>query len=392
MAALQKYACLLAGSWILALWPVATQAQADFPHAQVTWSGGAGMAELHIDGDKAAVSLRTADGKLSQLREIDTVDDALAILADERLSFAWPALLAWAGDDLHILRDRALNRAVQAANGEVKPLPLKGRDRMYGGTKQFLAFSQYMAALERSGLAAYAITRIQARLAAPAKDDDPDVRSALQTMLASHLFNAGTTARAITVLMQASTQADSAASRVNVNVAAAKYLAQMGQYDWALKIVDGTQYDEKQLAAGFRVLELPDSNAIFVAVRACALNGLGHTDEARTALARIVREPVTTSDLSVKAKSRLFAFACMHDAAGLANELAAQIQTAPPTAQVLLQFQPAAETVPAERATLVAALATDIATKAMAGRVRVLSGSLSSAVSAWRDAFAPPSP
>jgi hypothetical protein len=293
---------------------------------------------------------------------------------------------------LHILREKALNRAERAANGEIQPLPLKGRDRMVGWGKHFLAFCQYMTALERSGRAAYAITRIQAEITHPTLDEDPYVKSELQIVLARHFFHAGATARAIAVLMQASTDAPWAGARVNVNDVAAEYLAIIGKYDWALKIADGTQYDEKQLAAGFRVWELPDSNAIFAAVRACALNGLGRKAEAQATLARIGREPVTTSDLSVKAQSRLFAFSCMHDAAGLANELAAQIQTAPPAAQLLLHFQPAAEPVPAARETLVAALATDIAIKAMAGRVRVLSGNLSAAVSEWRDASASPLP
>ncbi|MDR3425819.1 hypothetical protein [Silvimonas sp.] len=391
---LQKCSHLLAVLITMAVWPVNAQAQADFPHAEVKWSGGAGMVEFYTNGDTAELTLLSPDGKRSQLRPVYSVDDALAILADERLAFAWPALLSWAGDDLHILRDNVLARAERAADREVQPLPVEGRAKMEGWSKHVRAFQQYISALEHSGRASDAIAKAQTEIAASTPDDNPIVTSQRQIMLAHLLFRDGSTDKAITVLEQASRNAKSNAARQNVNANFALILAITGQYDQALKIDDATERDFDKSASGFLVghRKLPDSNAYFTGIRACALSGLGKQDQARAALATISGDAAINSyQLSVPAQSRLLAFSCMHDAAGLADELAAQLQAAPPAGQIFLEIQPARETTPTMRDTLIAAVSTDTAIKAMSGRARVLGGTLLPALRSWRDKPAAPS-
>lgn len=389
----KRVARILAGIAILAVWPVAAQAQSDSPRAEVTWSGGSGMAELQIHGDSAQVMLQTPDGNLSQLRSVDTVDDALAVLADERLAFLWPALLAWAGDDLHILRDKALSRAERVADQGGRPLAVEGRAKLEGWSREFWAFRQYMSALVHAGRTSDAIARIQAEIASPTLGDNTLVRAQIQLMLANVLFDDGATSQAIAVLEKASADARSNAAKTEADVNLALMLALVGQYDRALTIDDAAEQDFDRMGSGILVghRKLPDSHAYFAAIRACALDGLGRHDEAQATLATIGSEPETALDLSVRAESRLLAYSCMHDAAGLANELAADIQAAPPAAKVFLQFQPAREVRPAERETLAKAISMDTAIKAMSGRVRVLGGNLIPALSSWRDASAAPS-
>ncbi|WP_156428354.1 hypothetical protein [Novosphingobium sp. FSW06-99] len=391
---LQKCTRSLAALITMALWPVNAQAQPNFPHAEVKWSGGSGMVEFQTNGDTAELTLLAPDGKRSQLRPVYSVDDALAILADERLSFAWPALLTWAGDDLHILRDSVLAHAERAADGELQPLPVAGRAKLEGFSKRFRVFQQYISALERSGRASDAIAKTQTEIAASTSDDNPILTSQRQIMLAGLLFRNGSTDKAITVFEQASRDAKSNAARQNVNANFALILALTGQYDRALEIDDATEHDFDKSASGFLVghRKLPDSNAYFTAIRACALKGLGKQDQARATLATITDDAdINSYQLSVPAQSRLLALACMHDAAGLATELAAQIQVAPPAGQIFLEMQPARETTPTIRETLIAAVSTDTAIKAVSGRARVLSGMLLPALHSWRDTPAAPS-
>jgi len=142
-------ACLFAA--VLSLGSVRAQAENDLPQAEITWPGGSGTAEFRIDGDHAKLRVRTPDGKITPLRNVESTDDALAILADERLAFAWPALLAWAGDDLHILRDNDVSRAERALHGAEKPLPVAERERRKAGTSGCVSFSNMSLRLSVQG-------------------------------------------------------------------------------------------------------------------------------------------------------------------------------------------------------------------------------------------------
>ena len=74
----------------------------------VSYKGERFFVELMIDGDRAAIRMRSSRSpNLKQkIYGIESPGDALAVLADKRLAFVWPALTQWTGPGLALAKER----------------------------------------------------------------------------------------------------------------------------------------------------------------------------------------------------------------------------------------------------------------------------------------------
>ena len=361
----------------------------DFPHAPLTLDGEAGQVELHFVGDMAALTFRSADGTARPLRAIETPGDSLAVLADPRLAFAEPALLAWAGNDLTAQRDRMVARAKAAMEMSLPAMmPNSDAERWSGGTS-LTATLQYMRVLTATGHTADAIAFLRDRLAKlPTGSAPSDDHTRLTTRLANILFDNGHEEEAVALL-----DAESGAlpvkseSRANLDINLAALLVRSGHFQRGFALVDltwrsfmGSNPDE--IYAGST--KVPGSDAQFAWIRACALNGLGQKDKAHAIMAAITDiPPELPNEIGSTAGARIQGYYCMKDADDLAKELAAQLAIASPAGDILLAFDPLGETYLPDRETLKAALKSPVLVKAMAGHVRPLTR-FAAAVSRWR--------
>lgn len=369
----------------------------DFPHGTLSLPIGTAEAELHVAGDFAVLTMRSPEGDVVPLRSVSDVDDALAILADRRLAFAWPALLAWAGDDLVLLRDRAVARSQMAAEAGMLAAPPAGQGERWSGDPGVSAQLHYARALVDAGRSPAAIAFLRERIAAT--PDDPasaSKRIFLTIRLANVLFGGGDVAAAVSTLDAA--QRDHGLDgdfKLNIDVNLAMLLARSHQSQRALMMINDTwrQFDA-EAGEGEGYLKVPSSEANFAWIRACALDGLGDHAKARALIAGIGPSPVWPAQDKVVTEARISAFLCIGDVDGLAAELAAQLDAAPPAGDVFISLQAISYGLASDTALVAAALRRPILARAVAAHARLLSAALTPAVAHWREVApsAPPRP
>ncbi len=330
------------------------------------------------------------DGHMITFRSIETVKDALAILADERLAFAWPALLAWGGDDLHILRDRAVTHAKAKVDdlADTKPPQLRKVSTPFDGEdSKLVAMRAYLEALFDAGRDQEAIGLARQQIAKPFyRDNAAFARSLYAETLAFMLADTNRINEAIATLEQAATAPGTSPTiAINVNVNLALMLAQYGQPQRALDLIDANETLFNSRSHGLLRRIEPQSNAWaqFQWIRACALDRLGHHDDARAALSKIAAMPQQGPQMSTRSEARIYGFQCMGDARGLGSELAEQLPSATPASDLFLQFQPAMFPVPNDRLVIETAIAEPEVRDAIANRVRLLDGALRAPMLRW---------
>lgn len=351
----------------------------------MNWPGGWGKVELIVRDDRAELVSHELGGTTRRLRMIATPDDALAVLADERLAFTWPALLKWAGDDLQILRDRALAQAKEAAEGNARSLPALNRMQQgIGGDNR--AILQYIKILRDTGHFDEALAFAKERLAALPRGSTADfMRSDLRLRIADLLIAQGFVDQAIETLRNSiSEQTRPTPFQINEKTTLAEVLAISGHYDEALVAVDAAIEAFKQSSPGLfpSYEKTPGSMAYFSALRGCALYGLGRKEEAIALFARIKDQPGLTSSFSEFEEARIMGISCMRDPDLLAAEIVQRIKTAPPAGQIMIWLQGTELYGPAAKVRE-QALSREVVVKAMAGRVRLLSGPLEPALRGW---------
>ena len=390
---LRALGCLLFGSLV----PVAGASSQQSPqhaapggsgaHESVRWGDKAGEAEFHIVGDTAVITLRLPSNEVLLVRRIENPDDALAVLADQRLRFSWEAVLRWAGSDLVVLRDKALLRARAAADVGLPNGDPRGPAEETSGALQ-ASILQYARILTQSGHRKEAINTLNRQLSlTTATADSKYDRMMLVIKLASILFEGGDTSQAIEVLdkqvKDATTLPD---ARLNYQVALAQYLARSGSYNRALEIITNASAQfSVSTPQDSESVKVPGSDAQFSWIRACALNGVGREAESRTIMASLdtASHPVDLSPLIRQV--RLNAFLCMKDHKQLSAELSNLIATEPPASELFQFIQPGNRSYLPERAVLAMALKNPMILNATSGHVRFLDGPLTPAVREWRD-------
>ena len=382
----RRLAAALSLGMMVAGTPGGARAPTDVPRAAIRIDGVDATAEFHVIGDKAVLSARLPDGSVSGIRILNDVSDALAVLADERLSFARPALLAWAGSDLSILRDAALARSrVAAAAGIVSAIP-KGQNEQWTGNGPLTSTLQFSRILASSGRADEAIAILRTAIVqAPVKPDANDPRPFLAIRLAAVLFEYGAPEAAVDLLDKASQDATNEPDlKLNIDVNLAQFLARTGHYQRALLLIDAAWKQFQVPMADDELSSVPDSAAQFAWIKACALDGLGRHEQARALIAGISSGPPRAWEIPVPAKARLGAFICMHDSAGLADEFQAQLASARPGSDLFTALQPASYRFAPDAETVAAALRRPALAKAMAGRVRSLDPQFAAALRDWQ--------
>lgn len=360
----------------------------DTPKAPLTLNGVAGQAELHVIGDDAMLTFRAPDGQVVPLKALQSTEDTLAVLADPRLAFAEPALLAWAGPDLTRQRDRVVARARAAMAMSLPVLVGRSDAERYASSGGMAAVLQYLRTLASAGQVEQAIAEARTRLAAlPAGSDD---HTRLVTRLANLLFDNGHEEQAIAAL-EAESGALAADSewRMNVDANLAALLARSGHYHRAFAIADATW---RSFQASDPDEHVPAAETQFAWIRACALHGLGQKEKAQ-ALMRGIGDVATElpDEMPATALARLSGYECMKDAAGLAHELAVQVAAAPPGGVVLLMLDPRSVRYAPDRQLREAAVRQPELVKAAAGKVRSLDR-FAAAASDWRQAASASNP
>lgn len=352
--------------------------------------------ELRTAGDLAVMTVTLPDGRSVPFRSIATVDDAVAILADQRLAFAWPTLLDWAGADLTGLRERALAHAAQAdAIGVVNALPRSQAER-FAGDAGVTATLQHARALVQSGHRDEALALLRQRIAESHAADVSQHRDGFGTVLftvrlASTLFDAGEDDAALATLDPIAKDDGIAATyRLNIDVNRALLLARSGHYDQALTLITASlrTFRSDQLPTDGQIIHIPDSEANFAWIEACALDGLGRHAEASARMAQIAPRADQGPLSSTTQDARLSGFLCMHDAAGLARETAADLATAPPGGEIFAKLQPLDASRPADQETVRRSLAEPILVANLPSKARLLPAVLQLAVAGWRSSAA----
>ncbi len=249
-----------------AQWPIPTQAdESTFPRAAVQFpSGQQAQVEFHAAGDIALLTLRAPDGSVLPLRQISDVRDALAVLGDPRLSFAWRAMLEWAGNDLTLLRERALARSRMAADaGIIGSRPIGSEQ--WTGDAALSAVLHYARNLVASGQRNAAIALLKNRLAqAPHDAAHSYSRVFLTTRLANIMFDGGQTSEAISLLETAmEDRTIDAEPALNLSVNLALALARSGASQRALIEINSawTQFDSHTLE-GEDSVKIPSSRLL----------------------------------------------------------------------------------------------------------------------------------
>jgi len=363
------------------------KATTPFPHGPVRWSDRSGEAEFHVAGDAAVLTLRLPDGNVVLLRQIGDPNDALAVLADERLRFTWPALLSWAGGDLGLLRDQSLVRARTGFEAGLPGTIAKGQAERWSGTWQLGAKLQYARALRQTGHRTEAAATLRREIGNLSHTEKAAYDRVFLTMrLAGMVFDTDA-ASAVGLLEQLiADPATSADQRVDAEVNLAQYLVRSGDYTRTLPLIDKvwtefSQSDPKDQESQ----KLPDSEAQFAWIKACALHGLGRKADAYQLMSFIGAVSATTSEIPIPSQARLRGFTCMKDANALAKEFANQLRSAPPGADLFRELQPESQGYAPDRDIVAAALLVPDLAQAVTTQVHFLSGSLTPALREWRD-------
>ncbi len=336
------------------------------------------------EGDLAGVVVTGPDGSQRIVKLINFAKDAMAILADPRFAPIWPDLLAWTGSDLHRMHDHILQRTREALDSNGGALPTTLRQRQGNWPRHLLALLNHLDALCDAGRCTEAIALAEAESENPDLREEPLDFSQIETKLANLHERTGHPDQSIATLRLAAETITDRGALENIQVNLAAMLAHTGHYQEALGLDDlveqsfDTDGPDKRGATG-----LPDSHAYFAAIRACALEGMGQHARAREVLAQIQPDPETPYRRSVRSQTRSLALLCMHDAAGLAVEWAPLVKMAEPASGLMLELQPGSHLPPAERATVVRALALEPLASALAGHARVLAEPYSSAIAWW---------
>ncbi|AOH84817.1 hypothetical protein AWL63_13445 [Sphingomonas panacis] len=198
-------------------------------------------------------------------------------------------------------------------------------------------------------------------------------------------FDAGEREAAIDLLERAAQDASLEGEyKLNIDVNQAMLQARAGQYQAAFVVInDAWRRFDAQNADAEESFKVPSSEANFAWIKACALDGLGQHEKARSLMAQIDAGTPRSPDRAVEAQARINGFVCMHDDASLADEFVAQLATAIPLSDVFVLMQPESHFDARERATVAAALRRPVVAESLAVRARLLAPAFQPALENW---------
>jgi hypothetical protein len=293
--------------------------------------------------DERAILVIEPEAGLPVTTRLDSPDRVLALLADTRAAPLWPELIKWAGPSLERLRERRLAAAEEAWRQGRIAYPLKSTAESAAAARTTALF-QYAGALEEAGEGAKAQALLREHLAAlPLKTAEQRFQWSLAAIsLANSLYRTGDVKGAVAVSEHAQAVLGDSPFALNPAVNRAAYLAETGSYAEALAGIEQAQ------ARFEKTTEKSDegiagSERQFGWIRACALAGLGRSQEAQRALAPVLTEQ-EPSDRDFLLESnfsiRFRAMRCMRDKEAVVRALVADIERAPVAPGAFLLLQP----------------------------------------------------
>lgn len=253
-------------------------------------------------------------------------DELLLLLADRRFEPLWAAITEWGGPGLEHAAAQSveLARLLYNFGGSVAP-STTGQSSARSSTRGLL---QYATALQNAGRTAEAEALLRDALAGPpAASAAEQVESAMMRLqLVAGYRLSGDTEAELSELIRGEEALRDTDFAVNFTVNRAARLAEIGRYAEAFEAIEMARADFDTTEQGDAV---PGSNRQFDWIHACALNGLGRTEEAASLMESVysAREPsdrvfVTDSNFQVRMRAHL----CMRNREGAVRELLASMQ------------------------------------------------------------------
>ena len=346
-------------SWVPIMLALSAPAAAEQAKGVATIDGVPTEVEFRTINDTARLRYRPIDGRTGWMTLLlDEPKDVLPLLADDRLPFLWAPIERWAGDDLVRLRDIWVERTRQAW---LAGKPVAGTDyaQWSGESPQTRALLQYAFALATAGRDE-AAARLLADARQPLDRGPDDTRwqaldwSAVTLGLSTVLRLGGDRQGSIAILREGIAALADSPYRLNAEATLATTLAEIGQYDEALRLIE--QSRAAFLTGHKRVEPAPGAMRLFDMIRACALHGLGRHDEA-AALTRSIaaaEQPAAQGRIVPPANRDVEerAFLCERDAPALAALWSRDLAHLPIASTALLFAQPAARTLAFDQPTI----------------------------------------
>lgn len=340
-----------------------------------------------LRGDARAPEAPPRELKRSPL---PTSAEVIPLLADQRLSFLWPALTEWAGPSLERLRRQMLEESELAfqRNRTVFGHALAG-----SLSGKAAAYAERAVLLSRAGQleAAIAVLKQAVDRWLSEKGWGRTEQSILVAILSGRLAEAGRTDDALRLLRSAEEQVGPGSPMLNLIVNRASLLARSGRYAEALEVIDpGAQrYAAYKKTIGGWISAAPGGERYFAASKACALTGMGRAAEAKDALAPALAPTEPHSLLwdiaETNSEVRIRAYLCMHDSQALAAEMAVNVAATPVAPAAVVLMQPAAQALPEEARTLDEVRRDPRALAAVRDVMRPLPAELAPALNGWRE-------
>ncbi|MBB4610370.1 hypothetical protein [Sphingomonas yabuuchiae] len=292
----------------------------------------------------ATVTIRAAEGE--SVVDIDTIDDALAVLADRRLAAIWPQLLTWAGPSLTALRE--------ALVADARAVLAKGRTKQADSAiasvvrPRLRPTFQLADALLAAGQVAEATQLMEdARIAEPQQGNSfwSIHWAAMSQWLAKARDVRGDSQGTLDVLEAAIPPLGNDRVKLNLEASRASVLLDLHRPAEALAAIDAVEARFQAPGGIFSGdVRIKGSDRQFAWIRACALQQLGRTAEAKAAAAPLypITEPQDRRvriDPTVKLRKQLGL--CTRDVALTAQSYAEMLRDDPYGGEALVELQPA---------------------------------------------------
>ncbi|MGN6154432.1 MAG: hypothetical protein ACTHN4_01700 [Sphingomicrobium sp.] len=305
------------------------------------------------------------------------------------MQFLWATLIAMTGRDLEQLRTQSLAQLRDsAAQGQAA---LRSTDTQQSTVRPAVrSVLQLASMLEATGHRDEGLNLLEQQLAKmPLK---PNGWSGIEwfSVASAHAtlrWHAGDYPDAIAEYSTIEQALSGSPYLLNATVNRAALLAESGHYQDALTTIDGAWAEFLAQTKGDKV---PGSERQFAWIRACALNGLGRTDEARREMRILVEDRAPTDPDFVIPKDNdieLRAAVCMNDAETVTNLILRDLTGSPVGSKAVVWMQPAFQTpLPAWQAMFDKVRADKRVQDAVAERMRVLPPELTPALNGWANA------
>jgi tetratricopeptide (TPR) repeat protein len=272
------------------LWPIQDAYTRFVKATTVVTSGKDKFTVAFMDsGLMAGLGILKNNDRVPSYYGLNTVSSALSILADARLSALWPALIEWGGPSLDKLRSRQVEESRLSYVAGYTSINPRNTAESTASLNDARPMMQYASTLSDTGDVKKAIFMLQQSLffrkvnSQLTTDLGRSDYTLITLRLASALNEDGRVDEAIAALRDAEGVLGNDPYAINLQVNRAAFLAENGKYAEALTLIDQAQRDyEAQPKKNSERAKVAGSYRQFDWIRACALNGIDRTKEAKS--------------------------------------------------------------------------------------------------------------